>query len=179
MGPKLRSDDDIMEKLHDITDKLVSIQSSVDSVKTEMKILTSQVTSHEAKLEQINTVLNEQEQRNRNFSLRIHNLKLSSETMKSANKTSEYVYTAIIKPILTIAVTKNEIGSVPPLLSTIEYAHHLPAPKKSPDLSTVIVRLSSRLIRQAVFKGKKEFFSQNPEFPNVFISEDLTRHNHT
>ena len=50
----------------------------------------------------------------------------------------------------------------------------MPAPKKASGSTPIIVKLHSRLMRQLIFRHKKEFFSAQRNIEGCFISEDLT-----
>ena len=110
------------------------------------------------------------EQRGRNNSIRIFGLKVDAETSASALNTADFVYLKILK----YCCSQEELDEIPKPLSLIEYCHTLPAPKKAPGSTPIIVKLHSRLMRQLVFRHKKEFFSAQRNIEGCFITEDLT-----
>ena len=121
-----------------------------------------------------NASLSMLEQRGRNNHIRIFGLKVDAETSASSLNTADFVYSKILKPILNIAVLKKKLAEIPKPLSLIEYCHTMPAPKKAPGSTPIIVKLHSRLMRQLIFRHKKEFFSAQRNIEGCFISEDLT-----
>ena len=160
-------------------EKLCKIEKCVTGIEDEMKGVNSQLASHEDRLNKVDNSLNYYEQRARNLSIRIFNMSVPAEISKSSLKTADFIYSSILKPILSLACDGGEINSILDVLSLIEYCHVLPPPKKSPDTTPVIVKLSSRLYRQLIFQYKKPFFQQNAHLlPKVNIAEDLTSKNY-
>ena len=141
----------------------------------------------------------ERETRDRNYSIRIFGLDIEGDNTNVVN-VLQNVYDRTIYPILELAVKNNEIKSVPPVESLLEYGHILPnktsktnipglASDKPASPSPIIIRFFSRLYRSLVFKYKKDFLnSTSPaggtmqtrfgtrrpgDNPRVYIVEDL------
>jgi hypothetical protein len=100
------------------------------------------------------------EQYNRSRSIRVNNVVISPEDESDSKKVMETVYSKLIHPILTGAHQKGAIDAVPSLHATIETAHILP--EKPNTAKPIIIRFTSRHLKQTLFTFKKKF---SPKIP--------------
>ena len=116
---------------------------------------------------------NDIEQHQRSHSVRIFNLSLPSDSPTDPLTVSQHVYSAI-SPILKIALDNNSLPSMPSLIDTIDIAHTLPS--RNDSTPPIIARFCSKLIRLAVMKSKRSYFSSNPTL-KFSITDNLTHKN--
>ena len=164
MPPK--ANDAIATALADLKDEIKSIHSKLDS---HFQLFSTQ----ENKIKNLELLTNDIEQHQRLHSIRIFGLPLPPTDTNDPFSVTHHVYTALT-PILEIAKDKKSLPCIPPLLDTIDISHTLP----SRDNSTppIIVRFKSKLIRLAVMRHKKAYFTNNSDH-KFSITDDLTRKN--
>lgn len=165
---------EIEEKLRSIRDEF-TIKTEENETKIEkISELTSQLQSSLARL---NIRDNEVEQRARDPSIRIYNLKIPENTA-----CDQYVYDTILKPAFNIAVSAKKLDIVPSFLSTIEKSHPLPTRATSGDnqqTPAIILKFQSRRMKEIFHAYKKDVLSnlnQNTT-TQVFITDDITKRN--
>jgi hypothetical protein len=126
------------------------------------------------------------EQYNRSWSVCVNNLPISPEDETNPRKVMDTVYNKLVVPILSGALQKGAIDDIPLLHSTIETAHILLGKSNQP--KPIIVRFTSRHLKQTLFLFKKEFSPKAPSTSSSSPShrgprmlypfyEDLTRDN--
>ena len=165
--------DAMRELKHHILGEIRSIQKSIedldatvkenkDEIKSLMKrtkALETQNTQKENKIKELTDEINDTQQHQRNFSIRIKGLHVPKEYKDE--EFLKYVYTQAIQPSLEFAKLKGEISQVPEYDKVIEHGHVLPS-RSSPAGSRprfsqtgqplIILRFLSRPIRTKVIK---------------------------
>lgn len=148
-----------------------NMQDQLNSLLDGFKKMKTGLSEAEHNIENLLMKTNMIEQHSRNFTVRVFNMNLSTETASDCVKTSKQIYNELFRPILELAVESGELDRVPELLGTIEYSHILPA--KGTSVNPVIVRLQSRILRSLLFKYKARYYKSHPEVKSS-IYEDLT-----
>ena len=116
---------------------------------------------------------NDSAQHQRSHSVRIFGIQTAQDDINDPFTISNQVYEAIL-PILHTAVENKQLVSVPSLLDTIDIAHILPSRSGQ---NTIICRFRSKLIRLAIMRNKKSYFTRQSA-AKFSISDDLTRLNY-
>jgi hypothetical protein len=182
-----------------------TVQENKDEIKSLMdrtKALETQNTQKDAKIKELTDEVNDTQQHQRNFSIRIKGLHVPKEYKDE--EFLKYVYTQAIQPTLEFAKLKGELSKVPEYDKVIEHGHILPS-RSSPTGSRrsqtgpplIILRFLSRPIRAKVIKfsypalnpldaAKHKWFipkeyrlsnEKNNQRGNIQINGDLTRRN--
>jgi hypothetical protein len=150
----------------------------------ENAALKREVRLRDAEISGLHQRLNAVEQYNRSWSIRVNNVAIPPEDESDSKKVMETVYSKLIHPILAGAHQKGAIDAVPSLHAAIETAHILPGKPNS--AKPIIVRFTSRHLKQTLFTFKKEFSPKippsssstpSPRGPRMMFPfyEDLTR----
>ena len=169
----------LQDSMDSLTSRFDSLDSRIDGISNKIDKLTSDNINSEKLIKNLSTAMNEREQHSRKSSVRIFGLSLDEKTSGDAIATSQAVYSSLLKPILEKAAENGTIAGVPSMFELIEYAHTLPVRKSSTvESSEKSVRFQSRLYRSVIFKFKKEFLTNKPEYKSVFLTEDLTTVNY-
>ena len=198
---EIKSKDNIT--LGDLYELVLANQTILNelTLKTEMITqLSTKVTNLEAKVETLEKEMkdmqgnvNDREQYARSWSIRINGLDVSKEEEDRLGKdraVMKKAYDRVLKPILQAAKDEGVIESVPSsYYNLLENGHKLqyfkrPGAKPSkPGPPAVIVRFSSRFMRNTVLRNKRKH-TPNPSAAEVVagsskysIYEDLTRMN--
>ena len=100
--------------------------------------------------------LNNLEQHNRSWSIRVHGIQLCEEEEIDSRTVKERIYDSVIRPILDGAVEMGELPVLPSASELLEHAHVLPTRDRSKP-KPIICRFYCREIRGLVFKHKKAF----------------------
>ena len=117
---------------------------------------------------------NDKEQRSRNYSLRIFNLRIPDSLGTSPPATIKFVYDTLLLPILKEAVIAGDLVEIPDSFQLIEFGHTLNT-KTTSGIKPIIIRFFSRTYRLLIFKKPVLTRMNKPSDRNkVFISEDLT-----
>jgi hypothetical protein len=176
-----------LSKLDPIPEKLEAMEHLLATLAEENATLKREVRLRDAEISGLHHRINAIEQYNRSWSIRVNNVSIPAEEEANPKKVMEAVYKKLIHPILTGALEKGAIDSIPPLHAAIETAHILPGKPNTP--KPIIVRFTSRHLKQTLFTFKKEFSPKTPssttssstpsrgprmQFP---FYEDLTRDN--
>ena len=169
------SQGDLHERMLRMETSQEKIHNSIDSILTNFKVLEKKQVETDKSVQLLLKKSNMSEQHSRNFSMRIFNLDLPTESSKDCLETAKMVYSTLLAPILGIAVEKGSLDLIPPVLDLIDYAHVLPV-KSTNGKPPVIVRLKSRLLRDQIFKYKPVYYRTNPNC-STSIFEDLTADN--
>ena len=136
-------------------------------------------------LKKMKNDMNDKEQRDRNYSMQIFNLKVPSKLSPKPPSPIEvltHVYNELVFPVLTTAVANQDISSVPKCLELLEFGHTLPMPRNSKsDISPIIVSFFSRSYRTLFMKNKRNLLiSVNKDVDKdnrISVYEDLTTAN--
>jgi hypothetical protein len=173
-----------LETLCGILPKIEEIDSKIQSLMSENAALRKEVADRDSKIDQLTSQVNKMDQASRANSLRILGLPITASTPTTS--IPELVHKAIILPCLEAAIAKGEISaqlaSLPPHL-IISNVFPLPA-KRDSTSSTVILKLTSELVRAIIFRHKKDALPKLTDLTsnrvrNQFsIFEDLSPHNH-
>jgi hypothetical protein len=173
-----------LEMLCGLLPKVEEINTKLQSLTAENVALRQDIAARDAKIDQLTSHVNKLDQASRATSLRIHGLPITSATPPSA--IPELVFKEVITPCLEAAIAKGEISaqlSSFPLHLIISNVFALPAKKDQPSCP-VILKLSSELIRNIVFRHKKDAL---PKFTDLSthrvrnrysVFEDLSPSNH-
>jgi hypothetical protein len=175
-----------LSKLDPVPDKLEAMEALLAKLSEENAALKREVRLRDEEISGLHHRLNAIEQYNRSWSIRVNNIPIPPEDESNSKKVMEAIYSKLIHPILAGAHQKGAIEAVPSLHEAIETAHILPG--KPNATKPVIVRFTSRHLKQTLFTFKKEF---SPKIPPSSTStpsargprmlfpfyEDLTRDN--
>lgn len=136
---------------------LSETKEKVDVLDKKIEQLESENKNKDKIINNLMDDINNVEQHQRNFSIRIRGLNVPKEASDD-EKFLDHVYNKTIKPILDYAKTKGELNHVPETYNTVlEYGHVLPH-KKTPNGSkektkeppVIIVRFASRIYLKKV-----------------------------
>ena len=173
-----------LEMLCGLLPKVEEISSQIQSLSTENAALRQDIAARDAKIEQLTSHVNKLDQASRATSLRILGLPITSATPSSA--VPEIAYKEVIMPCIEAAIANGDISaqlSAFPLPLIVSNAFALPAKKDQPSCP-VILKLSSELIRNIIFRHKKDAL---PKFTDMTthrvrnrfsVFEDLSPSNH-
>ena len=188
-----------LEDLHDLVKSnqtiLMELQAKsvlVEKLTMEVSTLKSKVERLESEMKDVQSNVNDREQYARSWSVRINGLTVSKEEEEKLGKdraAMKKAYDKILKPILAAAKEEGALESVPSsYYNLLENGHKLnynqrPGAKTAPP--AIIVRFSSRLMRNTVLRYKRKYMPA-PTTAEVAagtsrysIHEDLTKVNHT
>jgi hypothetical protein len=161
-----------------ITTKLTKMEAQLDTIVAENKELKTMVAERDAEIRSLKAHLNNIEQYNRSWSVRILGLPLSPDEEKSPDIVKHKVFTNVILPILEGAAAAGDLREIPPNADRVlERAHVLRA--KEGSTKPVIARFYARDIRSIVFKHKKAYAPKHTAGPlkdryKYQLFEDLT-----
>jgi hypothetical protein len=130
-------------------DKLEKLWSET---KQENKSLKDALQEKERELINIRERMNDQEQYNRSWSIRVLNLSIPQEDSTDPLKVMQHLYDKILLPIFQGALEQGLLQQIPPISQVLETAHILPA--KPNTINPIIARFFSRNIRALVFRLK-------------------------
>jgi hypothetical protein len=155
-------------------DKLEKLWSET---KQENKSLKDALQEKERELINIRERMNDQEQYNRSWSIRVLNLSIPQEDSTDPLKVMQHLYDKILLPIFQGALEQGLLQQIPPISQVLETAHILPA--KPNTINPIIARFFSRNIRALVFRLKKDFAPrQNPPPPAPNTRRNPSQQNH-
>ena len=131
-----------------------------EEVKTELTAVKSVATAQSKEIFILKTKMNEFEQQDKARSLRIFGLRITKEDDEALGTNKAVVkriYDRIVKPILTIAKSKNMIDSVPQLGNCLVEGYRVGLPPKSDSATPpLVVKFLTKEIRDVVLKLKRE-----------------------
>jgi hypothetical protein len=136
--------------------KLDELDSSVKDLVKENAALRSELSKKDEKIAQLSDQVNRLEQNTRSTSLRIIGLPIT--TASPSSSIPEIVFKEIIAPCLAAARAAGDIPASTSTLhphSVILNAFAIPS-KKNAASNTVILKMSSDILRSCIFKHKKE-----------------------
>jgi hypothetical protein len=139
----------------DLSRRLTSIETLLHSTQKENKDLKADLTSSYQEVKALKTKLNNMEQHHRSWSIRVVGLQIPTADETDNEAVKRHLYSKLLKPILTGAVQKGFLSTLPSADEVLERAHILPSKKEGP--KPVIARFFCREIRALIFKLKKEF----------------------
>jgi hypothetical protein len=152
---ELKNLNDKVSSLVSIPAKLNKLESLITDLSNENKQLRKEIEGRDSTIYQLQNKLNHLEQHHRGWSIRVHNLQLQAGTESDPRKVMETVHAKLITPILSGALSKGAISTIPTASQILETAHPLPA--KSGQVRLIIVRFRSRYKRDLMFQFKKDF----------------------
>jgi hypothetical protein len=157
---------------------LANINAKLDTLLTENAALKKMVADRDEEIEGLKLHVNELEQHNRSWSVRVLGLPLTAAEEKSSLLVREKVYDAVFRPILEGAVREGDLQQVPSKANeVIEMAHPLRA--KDGAIKPIIVRFFARETRALIFRYKKAYAPKQADGPTkgryrYSVFEDLT-----
>jgi hypothetical protein len=157
---------------------LANINSKLDTLISENMELKKMVAARDEEIEGLKLHINNLEQHNRAWSVRIMGLPLTSTEEKSSVLVRDKVFKSVILPILEGAAAEGDLQQVPKRAEEVlEMAHPLRA--KEGAIKPIIARFHARELRALVFRHKKEYAPKQPDGPTkgrykFSIFEDLT-----
>ena len=163
----------ILDALAKLTSKVENLDTKVSNLNLKIYQFSKLAADHEKRISDLEISCNNNEQHQRSHSIRIWKFPLEDENSKDTFKVSQQVYKALT-PILKLATTNKLLPKVPAMMDIIDIAH--PLPKSKNGASSIIVRLRSKLFREAIMRCKKSYFEENPD-QTFSISDDLTKPN--
>ena len=180
-----------LDQLGPMNKNISDLVSSMGVVKEELRTLTFTVDNHEDRLLVLEKDMiqqkeysNFQQQQLRSLTVRFLNIPYTAgESANNSAKLRDTIYSRFLLPLLSAAVGKNEIPSIPLINNIIEscfrpYSHL--AGKPPPP---VIIKLANRQAKIAVMKNKKELPKPTREetaagITRFILIEDLTPDTH-
>jgi hypothetical protein len=166
-------------KLTALTEEIRSLASSLKETRKENEQLKETVQHQADEIADLRNEINDRELHARSWSIRVNNIPLQPGQETNNRSVMMAVHKELVVPILTGAVEKGEITSVPSCDNLMEIAHILPGKgTKKP----IIVRFFSRYWRSLLFKNRKDFAPREaaaggdrPGRMKYPFYEDLTR----
>ena len=170
--------DDMNKKLDLIKEDTALNRKTLENIELSVKQNSDKISVHDNDISFLKSAVNDKEQHSRNSSIRILGLKLNENEARDAVLTAKVVYTKILQPILNLAVKEDLLSSIPAYFELIEHCHTLKAKPGSTKPAAIICRFQSRLVRQLVFKFKRQAMSDpDLNLSSISIVEDLTSAN--
>jgi hypothetical protein len=157
---------------------LANINIKLDALLSENADLKKLIAARDEEIEGLKLHVNDLEQHNRSWSVRILGLPLTPTEEKSSLLVRDKVYSSVIRPILEGAVKEGDLQHVPPKANdVIEMAHPLRA--KDGAIKPIIVHFFARETRALVFRHKKAYAPKLTDGPSkgrycYSVFEDLT-----
>jgi hypothetical protein len=163
--------------------KIDEIDAKMEGLLAENSMLRQELVKRDETIQQLTNHINKIDQDSRSTTLRILGLPITSSTPQPA--IPEIVFKEVIQPCLETAIRHGDISEALnfPIHLLISRCIPLPAKKDNPSCP-VIVKLASDIVRNLVFKHKKEALPTVPDptshrVRNKYsIFEDLTTKNH-
>jgi FtsZ-binding cell division protein ZapB len=152
---EIRTMNERLAKLDNVPANIAKVEKLILDLSSENAQLRKDLESRDAIIDSLRSRLNQVEQHQRSWSIRVHNLPIPPADENDPRKVMETVYTKLIQPVLNGALSKGAISSVPSTLQLLETAHTLAG--KSGHPKPIIVRFHNRYERDLLFHFKKEF----------------------
>jgi hypothetical protein len=149
--------------INDLNRRLVSIETLLQSTQKENSELKSDLSNSYQEVKSLKTKLNNLEQHHRSWSIRVVGMKIPTADESDNEAVKRHLYSKLIKPILSGAVQKGLLASLPSAEEVLERAHILPTKKDGP--KPIIARFYCREIRALIFKLRKEFAPKEEKAP--------------
>jgi hypothetical protein len=151
----------IVEKLQETNNRLDQQEARFDKLETflresreENKELKEQLRIKNVEVKQLQQKVNDIEQHNRSYNVRIFNLPIEGDKADTRNVMKQ-VFTKLLSPILQGAVDRGRLHSLPGVEVLLETAHILPGKEDKPN--PIICRFFNRYHRTLVLQLKKDF----------------------
>lgn len=162
-----------MEKIEDDVSKIKSDLSSFNQDLQNLKTATSRQSSSNFE------AIQNQEQRSRNYSVKILNCPVNAITAGNPLHLAQYLHKELLSPMILLGKESGDIDLGPSALQTIEMCHLLPRRKRDENEDkppTIQVRLTSRLLKQVIMMKKREFLTAYNKTNNtdIIILDDLS-----
>jgi hypothetical protein len=163
--------------------KIDTIEKSIGTLIAENVAFREEIREKDKIIDQLTEKVNKLDQSLHSNSIRIHGLPITSAT--SASHIPGIVFKEVILPIIDTAKQSGDVSPsyTPDIYSTIANAFAIPSKKSS--TTPVVVKFYSELIRNLVFKHKRNTIPTAPDptsnrvRPIYSIYEDLTASNHS
>jgi hypothetical protein len=162
-----------LDKINTIETEVKGLRVLLNDLKQENAVLKTEARINEQKMQQMNernnqleNRLNKLEQHHRSWGARILNIPLSKEEETNNNAVRDKVYNLALLPILTGAVEKKLLMTVPTSEQLLELAHVLPG-NAAGQHKTVIMRFYNRNLRDMCFHLKKHYAPREPPSPGA------------
>ena len=180
-----------LDQLAPMSLKIDNLHTSLGSFKEELGCLTFTVQGHEDRLVALERDLksqkefaNSQQQQLRSLTVRLLNVSYTpGESVNNYAMLKESVYNRFLLPLLTKALDNNDISTIPPATNILDscFRPYVSTPGKQPP--PVIIKLSSRQLKIAVMKNKRELpkptaAETEAGITRFILVEDLTPDNH-
>jgi dGTP triphosphohydrolase len=149
--------------INDLSRRLVSIETLLQSTQKENSDLKADLSSSYQEVKSLKTKLNNLEQHHRSWSIRVVGLHVPTADENDNEAVKHHLYSKLIKPILSGAIQKGLLASLPSADEVLERAHILPSKKDGP--KPIIARFYCREIRALIFKLRKEFAPKEEKTP--------------
>jgi len=124
-------------------------------LKTEAKVMDKKLQDMNSKCNDLEDKVNRLEQHHRGWSIRVLNLPVTEAEEKDPFGVINKVYTNVLLPILSGAIDRKLLGTLPSAHDLLEVAHVLPA--KSGSTKPIIARFYNRNLRDLCIRLKKDF----------------------
>jgi hypothetical protein len=151
----------IVDKLQETNNRLDQQEARFDKLETllkesreENKELKEQLRIKNVEVKQLQQKVNDIEQHNRSYNIRIFNLPIEGDKADTRNVMRQ-VFTKLLSPILQGAVDRGRLHSLPGVDVLLETAHILPGKEGKPN--PIICRFFNRYHRTLVLQLKKDF----------------------
>ena len=144
-----------MEALNGVPASIARLESLVTELKIENTSLRAELQERDKEILTLRSHLNNVDQYNRSWSIRIFNLPIPPADSRNNFKVAQFTYDTVLRPILDGAVLAGEIAEVPPCHRLLERGHILPGAGDKP--GSVIARFLHRDYRQLIFRYKRDF----------------------
>ena len=176
-----------LESLGPIQKSLETLQNSVGLVKEDIKNLQYDVADHhdrlavlERDMQEQKDVSNQQQQQLRSLTLRLLNFPVvPGESDDNNAGLRARVYDVILKPLLVAAKAAKDLSSVPQAATVIEACFRpFNAAANSEGPPQVIIKVSSKPIKIAILKQRKNLPKPSGQDKKFILVEDLTPASH-
>ena len=154
-------------KIEQLTSTISAFSSRFDNLekllsdtKEENNSLKEHLQAKDQEILDLKEKLNDVEQYQRSWSIRVLNVPIPKEDSTSNSKVMRHLYDKVLAPILRGAVDKKLLPSIPPVEQLLETAHILPS--KAEKTPPIIARFYTRNTRSLIFQRKKEFAPRHP-----------------
>jgi hypothetical protein len=117
------------------------------------------ILNKDSEIKQLKVKLNDVEQHQRSFCVRIFGMHLDGDERDNSN-VAHQVYQNLLLPILNGAQSKGRIDSIPSVNQLLETAHILPG--KADKAKPIICRFYNRFYRTIILQLRKEFAPRAP-----------------
>ena len=150
------------------------MNTKMDGIMSEMKVFNTLLDTCETDLKncysELYTVkeqLNQLQQQSRACTIRVFSLPMTGEekntTDPSGKVTPKLVYDQILKPVMSHAKEKQLLATIPTLPNCITECFRIRPRSSTPAKPTpIIVKLSSTLLKSAIFRAKNDSLPREP-----------------